>query len=77
MELGSIILFVKNMKSVIAFYRDVVGLSPDEDQPFPEHRFFALIQVLASCASIARANQTKGDRKLSSMLSASGPFIRN
>jgi predicted enzyme related to lactoylglutathione lyase len=40
MELGGIILFVKNMKSVIAFYRDVIGLSPDEDQPFPEHRFF-------------------------------------
>jgi catechol 2,3-dioxygenase-like lactoylglutathione lyase family enzyme len=40
MELGSIILFVKNMKSVIAFYTDVVGLVPDENQPFPEHRFF-------------------------------------
>ena len=40
MYLGSIILFVKDMKSVIAFYRDVVGLTPDEDQPFPEHRFF-------------------------------------
>ncbi len=40
MELGGIILFVKNMKSVIAFYRDVVGLFPDKDQPFSEHRFF-------------------------------------
>ena len=40
MRLGNIILFVKNMKAVIAFYRDVVGLTPDEDQPFPEHRFF-------------------------------------
>lgn len=40
MNLGSIILFVKDMKTVTAFYRDVVGLSPDEDQPFPEHRFF-------------------------------------
>ena len=40
MYLGSIILFVKDMKSVIAFYRNVVGLMPDEDQPFPENRFF-------------------------------------
>ena len=40
MELGGIMLFVKDMKTVIAFYRDVVGLVPDEDQPFPEHRFF-------------------------------------
>ena len=28
------------MKAVIAFYRDVIGLVPEEDQPFPEHRFF-------------------------------------
>jgi predicted enzyme related to lactoylglutathione lyase len=40
MYLGSIILFVKNMKSVTTFYRDVVGLTPDEDQPFAENRFF-------------------------------------
>ncbi|MCY4403925.1 MAG: VOC family protein [Candidatus Poribacteria bacterium] len=40
MYLGSVILFVKDMKSVIAFYRDVVELTPDEDQPFSEHRFF-------------------------------------
>ena len=40
MYLGSIILFVKDMKSVTAFYRDVLGLTPDEDQPFPENRFF-------------------------------------
>lgn len=40
MEIGSIILFVKNMKAVTAFYRDIVGLSPDPEQPFPEHRFF-------------------------------------
>ena len=39
-NLGGIMLFVKDMKTVIAFYRDVIGLMPDEDQPFPEHRFF-------------------------------------
>lgn len=40
MNLGSIILFVKDMKSGIAFYKDVVGLIPDEEQPFDENRFF-------------------------------------
>ena len=40
MDIGSIILFVKNMRTVTAFYRDVVGLPPDEEQPFPTHRFF-------------------------------------
>ncbi len=39
MNLGSIILFVKDMKAVSAFYRDVVGLQPASDQAFPEHRF--------------------------------------
>ena len=40
LNLSGIMLFVKDMKTVIAFYRDVIGLTPDEDQPFPEHRFF-------------------------------------
>ena len=40
MDIGSIILFVKNMRTVTAFYRDVLGLHPDEEQPFPPHRFF-------------------------------------
>ncbi len=40
LKIGHIILFVKNMKQVIAFYRDVIGLKPDADQPFPEHRFY-------------------------------------
>ena len=40
MNIGSIILFVKDMRAVIAFYRDVIGLHPDEEQPFPAHRFF-------------------------------------
>ncbi len=39
MELGSIIIFVKDMKAVTAFYRDIVGLHPDEEQSFPAHRF--------------------------------------
>lgn len=40
MEIGSIILFVKDMKGVTSFYRDIVGLTPDAEQPFPAHRFF-------------------------------------
>ena len=40
MNIGSIIRFVKNMRTVTEFYKDVVGLHPDEEQPFPAHRFF-------------------------------------
>ena len=40
MHLGSIILFVKDMPTIISFYRDIVGLRPDDEQPFPAHRFF-------------------------------------
>ena len=40
MNLGKIILFVKNMRTVTAFYRDVVGLLPDKEQPYPEDSFF-------------------------------------
>ncbi len=40
MNIGSIILFVKDMRTVTAFYRDIVGLLPDEEQPFPVHRFY-------------------------------------
>ena len=40
MDIGNIILFVKDMKGVTAFYRDIVGLQPDEEQSFPAHRFF-------------------------------------
>ena len=40
MNIGSIILFVKNMRTVVAFYQDVIGLAPDDDQSFPPHRFF-------------------------------------
>ena len=47
MELTGIMLFVKDMKTIIAFYRDVIGLVPDEDQPFPENRFFPF-----SCRSL-------------------------
>ncbi len=40
MNIGSVILFVKDMRTVTAFYRDIVGLLPDEEQPFPPHRFY-------------------------------------
>lgn len=39
MNLGSIIPFAKDMKTVSALYRDVVRLQPAAEQPFAEHRF--------------------------------------
>ena len=42
MNIGSIILFVRDMKAVTAFYGEAVGLSLDRAQPFPENDFFPL-----------------------------------
>ena len=62
MELTGIMLFVKDMKTIIAFYRDVIGLVPDEDQPFQKTGFSVFMQELAPCVSIVPANLTKGDK---------------
>lgn len=40
MNLGGIILFIKDMQGAIAYYRDILGLLPDEEQPFPAGSFF-------------------------------------
>lgn len=40
MDLGGIILFIKDMRAAVAYYRDVLELPPDEEQPFPADRFF-------------------------------------
>ena len=40
MNLGGIILFIKDMQAAIAYYRDILGLHPDEEQPFPANSFF-------------------------------------
>ena len=64
MELGSIILFVKDMKTVIAFYKDVVGLSPEEDQPFPEHRFFIFNTGACKLCLHSASKPNEGRQKL-------------
>ena len=33
-------LFCEDMQVMVAFYRDVVGMTPDEDQPFPADKFY-------------------------------------
>ena len=63
LNLSGIMLFVKDMKTVIAFYRDVIGLTPDEDQPVSRNTaFFALTPVIVRCVSIVRANPTKAGK---------------
>ncbi|MCY4569265.1 MAG: VOC family protein [Candidatus Poribacteria bacterium] len=64
MHLGSIMLFVKDMKSVIAFYRDVVGLVPEEDQPFPEHRFFRFDTGACKLCLHSASKPNEGRQKL-------------
>ena len=64
MYLGSIILFVKDMKTVIAFYRDVIGLVPDEEQPFPEHRFFRFNTGACKLCLHSASKPNEGRQKL-------------
>lgn len=40
MEMTGIILFCEDIKSLTSFYRDVLGLIPDDLQPFPPHKFY-------------------------------------
>lgn len=67
MDLGSIILFVKNMRTVTAFCRDVVGLHPNEEQPFPAHRFFRFNSGQCKLCTV-RVSQTAEDKRLAFML---------
>ncbi len=64
MKLGSVMLFVKDMKSVIAFYRDVVGLVPQEDQPFPAHRFFIFNTGACKLCLHSASKPNEGRQKL-------------
>ena len=64
MELTGIMLFVKDMKTVIAFYRDVIGLVPDEDQPFPENRFFRFNAGTCTLCLHSASKPNEGRQKL-------------
>ena len=64
MELTGIMLFVKDMKTVIAFYRDVIGLVPDEDQPFPENRFFRFQAGACTLCLHSASKPNEGRQKL-------------
>ena len=63
-NLGGIMLFVKDMKTVIAFYRDVIGLTPDEDQPFPDHRFFRFNAGACNLLLHSASKPNEGRQKL-------------
>ena len=67
MELGGIMLFVKDMKGVIAFYRDVIGLSTRRGAAVPRTSFFPIqymLELANCCVSIVPASQTEGRQKL-------------
>ena len=40
MKLRGVMLFCEDIRALTAFYRDVLGLEPDDPQPFPPDRFF-------------------------------------
>ena len=76
MNIGSIILFVKDMKAVTAFYRDVVGLSQTKRNRLLKIVFSALIPGSANCVCIIQVSRTMEDKRLSSMLRVLVLFIK-
>lgn len=40
MNIRGLMLFCEDIRRLVAFYRDVVGMVPDDPQPFPENRFY-------------------------------------
>ena len=75
MNLGGIILFIKDMQRAIAYYRDIIGLHPDEEQPYSADSFFRLTPDNVNSVSTKRVSRTAEDRRLFFMLKMSMMYI--
>ncbi len=63
MKLTGVMIFCKDMKTMIAFYRDVVGLTPDEPQPFPPDGFFRFLSDDGADLCLHRGTKPNGGRQ--------------
>ncbi len=64
MNMGSVILFVKDMRTVTAFDRDIVGLLPDAEQLFSGTASSVLTPGSASSTCTAQARRKARDKRL-------------
>ena len=63
MDLISIMLFCEDIKGLTAFYRDVVGLTPATEQPFPEHKFFQFVSNNGFLLNLHSGTKPNGGRQ--------------
>jgi len=63
MDLGGIMLFCEDIEAMTAFYRDVVGMKPDKNQPFPAHKFFRFKSKRGACLCLHSGTKPNGGRQ--------------
>ncbi len=63
MDLGGIMLFCEDIKAMTAFYRDVVGMKPDKNQPFPAHNFFRFKSKKGAALCLHSGTKPNGGRQ--------------
>ena len=62
MQFTGLILYVQNMKIQTAFYRDVLGVAPVEEQPFDPKGFFMFGEQQQSTLALHRGTKPNGGR---------------
>ncbi|NIP39798.1 MAG: hypothetical protein GWM89_12280 [Candidatus Dadabacteria bacterium] len=56
-------IFCENIKNMTAFYRDLVGLKPDDPQPFAPHKFFRFISKSGAELCLYSGTKPNGGRQ--------------
>lgn len=55
-------IFCENIKALTEFYCEVVGLSPDDPQPFPPHKYFRFRSESGAMLSLHSGTKPNGGR---------------
>ncbi|HSG32219.1 MAG TPA: VOC family protein [Thermodesulfobacteriota bacterium] len=63
MNITGIMIFCEDIKNMTAFYRDVVGLTPLDTQPFPAHKFFKFVSKKGAELCLHSGTKPNGGRQ--------------
>lgn len=63
MKFTGIMLFCEDIKRMTAFYRDVIGMEADEDQPFSPARFFRFHSTDGASLCLHSGTKPNGGRQ--------------
>ncbi len=56
-------IFCEDIKNMTAFYREVVGLTPLDPQPFPVHNFFKFVSKKGAELCLHNGTKPNGGRQ--------------